>query len=389
MQREDSTIRIRKDADHVEIASNNSVQEFYRKRIAMRIYATIPQDNLNRVADAAQAAERDGYDGIMTLENRHDPFLPLAVAATATKNLELATGVAISFLRSPMSAANITWDLNECSNGRFALGLGPQIRAHNEKRFSVPWSAPAPRMREYVESLRAIWRAWKYGERLRYVGEHYQFSLMIPNFTPEGSGLPLPAVTLAAVGPAMLRVSAEVADGVRLHPFCTPRYLNDTVMPIVTRGLKQAGLARENFEICGGGFIATGADDETVAKATDWVRYRVAFYGSTPAYWPVLEAHDEGDLGRKLNRMTKNGEWDKIAAEISDDVLALFAVVGRHDEILPKIETRFGGSIDTIYASTSYEVAADLPPDLIAEIKQIATPFSAFDTESRPTTNES
>ena len=151
----------------------------------MRIITTIPQHNLRAVSAAVRDIETAGYDGVVTLENQHDPFLPLAIAATCSERLELATGVAISFLRSPMSAANLTWDLNEASGGRFVLGLGPQIRAHNEKRFSVPWSAPAPRMREYVESLRAIWRAWKYGERLNYLGEHYRFTLMIPNFVPE------------------------------------------------------------------------------------------------------------------------------------------------------------------------------------------------------------
>jgi probable F420-dependent oxidoreductase len=349
----------------------------------MRVTTTIPQHNLRSVPSAASRIEDAGYDGIMTLENRHDPFLPLGVAATCTERVELATGIAISFLRSPMSAANITWDLNEASNGRFVLGLGTQIRAHNEKRFSVPWSPPVPRMREYVQALRAIWRTWKYDERLRFEGKHYRFTLMIPNFVPEKSGLALPAVTLAAVGPAMLRLSGEVADGVRLHPFCTRKYLDDVVMPKLEEGLKKSQHRRENFEIGGGGFLATGADDAAVATAMEWVRYRIAFYGSTPAYWPVLEAHDEGDLGRKLNQMTKAGEWDKLSAEISDDVLQLFAAIGRHDEITTAIERRFGGVSDTVYASTSSESESNLPPDLIADIQAIPSSFKKFDTESR------
>lgn len=349
----------------------------------MRITTTIPQHNLRAVPAAAAAVESAGYDGIMTLENQHDPFLPLAVAATCTERVELATGVAISFLRSPMSAANLTWDLNEASGGRFVLGLGTQIKAHNERRFSVPWSAPAPRMREYVGALRAIWRAWKYGERLRYEGQHYQFTLMIPNFVPEGSGIKLPAVSLAAVGPAMLKLSGEVADGVRLHSFCTQKYLTEIVMPRVQAGLDKAKHKRENFEISGGGFIATGPDDAAVAAAVEWVRYRVAFYGSTPAYWPVLEAHDEGDLGRKLNRMTKDGQWDDLAAAVSDDIVHLFAAIGRHDEIGSRIEQRFGGFTDTIYASTNSRVPGDLPPDLIADIRRIPAAFVGFDTGSR------
>jgi probable F420-dependent oxidoreductase len=349
----------------------------------MRVITTIPQHNLRDVPSTVNLIEEAGYDGIMTLENRHDPFLPLAVAATTTERVELSTGIAISFLRSPMSAANITWDLNVASGGRFVLGLGTQIRAHNEKRFSVPWSAPAPRMREYVQALRAIWRSWKYGERLKFEGKHYQFTLMIPNFVPEESDLDLPAVTLAAVGPAMLKLSGEVADGVRLHPFSTRKYLDDVVVPRIEMGLQKAGRSRKTFEIGGGGFIATGADDEAVEKAKEWVRYRIAFYGSTPAYWPVFEAHDEGDLGRKLNHMTKAGQWDQLSGEISDDLLELFAAIGRHDELAAQIETRFGGVSDSIYASSSSEVRSDLPPDLITDIQAIGVQFQKFDTESR------
>ena len=350
----------------------------------MKVTTTIPQNDLQRVPAAAQAIEHAGYDAITTLENRHDPFLPLAVAATCTQRIELVTGIAISFLRSPMSAANLAWDLNEASRGRFVLGLGTQIRAHNENRFSVPWSPPVPRMREYVESLRAIWRAWKYGERLHYVGKHYHFTLMTPNFVPEGSGLELPAVTLAAVGPGMLKLAGQVADGVRLHPFCTRQYLSEVVIPQVHAGLAIAGRKREHFEISGGGFIATGADDEAVAATSAWVRQRIAFYGSTPAYWPVLEIHGLGDLGRKLNRMTKDGLWDQLAAEISDDTLHLFAAIGRHDEIAGAITERFGTCADVVFASASAEIPGDFPPDLITDIQRIPVAFERFDTESWP-----
>lgn len=347
----------------------------------MRVITTIPQNKLQQVGEVARGIEADGYHGIVTLENQHDPFLPLAIAATQTESVKLETGVAIAFLRSPMSTANITWDLNEASNGRFVLGLGPQIKAHNEKRFSVPWSAPAPRMREYVQSLRAIWRCWKFGEKLDYQGEHYKFSLMIPNFTPEGSGLPIPPVTLAAVGPAMLKVSAEVSDGVRLHPFCSPKYFSQTVEPALAKGFAISGKARENFEISGGGFIATGPDQDSVQKMAEWVRYRVAFYGSTPAYWPVLEAHDQGELGRKLNHMTKAGQWDEIAAEVDDELLSQFAAIGTHENIVKEIENRFGGVTDTIHASAHLDMRSDWPKELISEVEKIPNAFTGFQTE--------
>lgn len=343
----------------------------------MRIMTTLPQRDLRLVADAARSAEAQGYDGVVTLENRHEPFLSLGVAAVATERLQLATGVAIAFPRSPMVTASTAWDLQLASRGRFVLGLGPQVRAHNENRFSVKWSPPAPRLREYVKAMRAIWRCWETGEKLGFEGEHYRFTLMTPNFTPESMHLPPVPVTLAAVGPHTLRLAGEVADGVRLHAFCTRRYLEDVVMPRLAEGWARSGRTREHFEIHGGGFIATGPDEEAVAKKVDWVRMRVGFYGSTPAYWPVLEAHGLGDLGRKLNAMSKQGQWAAMTKEISDDVVRLFAAVGTHKEIAGAIRERFAGS-DSVSASATSEEGADLPPDIIQDIQRIPTAFAGY-----------
>jgi probable F420-dependent oxidoreductase len=348
----------------------------------MRIATSLPQDDLRKVKAAARSLEGDGYAILGTVENKHDPFLPLAIAAVETERIELATGIAISFSRSPMAVANASWDLNEASRGRFVLGLGTQIKPHNERRFSVPWTPPAPRMREYVQALRAIWRCWRYGEKLAFEGEHYRFSLMPPYFVPESLGLRLPPVTLAAVGPAMLRVSGEVADGVRLHPFCTAKYLETVVMPELRTGMARVGRQREHFEITGGGFIATGATDEAVHKQREWVRGRVGFYGSTPAYYPVFEAHGLHDLGPKLNRMTKEGAWDKLAGEIPDDVLDLFVASGRHDQIKAAIETRFAGTSDTVYAGANSDQSADLPRDLLQDLAAMRTPFQSFVPDS-------
>ena len=344
----------------------------------MKIFTTLPQDDLKKVPAAAAAAEDAGYDGLMTMENRHDPFLPLAVAATATRRIALLTGVAIAFPRSPMVIANLGWDLQAASDGRFVLGLGTQVRGHNERRFSVPWSAPAPRMREYIAALGAIWRCWRDGEKLEFVGTHYNFSLMTPAFMPEPMSPPPPAITIGAVGPAMLRVAAETCDGVRLHPFCTRRYQENIVLPLIAAGLAKRGRARAGYEITGGGFIATGGDDEAVAEKVAWVRQRVAFYGSTRAYWPVLQQHGLEDLGHKLHDMVKAGKWREISGEISDDVLALFAVIGRHDEIAGAVAERFAGLSDAIYASTAPELGSDMPPGLIADIQHIPTAFQGF-----------
>ncbi|MCG8695801.1 MAG: TIGR03617 family F420-dependent LLM class oxidoreductase [Minwuiales bacterium] len=344
----------------------------------MRVLTTVPQADLTEVPDAARRVEADGYDAIVTMENRHDPFLPLAVAATATERVELVTGIAIAFARSPMSVANMSWDLQGASRGRFVLGLGSQVKGHNVRRFSVPWSPPAPRMREYIEGLRAIWRCWKTGEKLDYRGEHYQFTLMTPNFTPEPIEAPMPAVTIGAVGPAMMKVAAEVCDGVRLHPFCTRRYMEEMVVPKLEQGLAKTGRSREQFEITGGGFIATGPDDEAVDKMVEWVRMRIGFYGSTPAYFPVLELHGLEDLGHKLNRMSKEGQWEQMTAEIPDDVVRMFAAIGKHDEIAAEIERHFGGVSDAIFASVATTMPADYPPGLIQDIQRIKTRFSEY-----------
>jgi probable F420-dependent oxidoreductase len=346
----------------------------------MRVLTTLPQDDLTEVPAAAQAAEADGYDGVVTMENRNNPFLALAVAAVSTSRLGLATGVAIAFPRSPMVTAGAAWDLQAASRGRFVLGLGPQVRAHNERRFGVPWSPPVPRMREYVEALRAIWRSWETGERLDYRGEHYTFTLMTPNFTPRSFRQPMVPVTLAAVGPHALALAGQLADGVRLHPLCTGRYFEDVVLPRVSDGLARRGRPRESFEITGGGFIATGPDPAAVAKMVEWVRYRVAFYGSTPAYWPVLDLHGLGDLGRKLNAMSKAGQWDRMAAEISDDTVRLFAAVATYRDLPRAVAERFAGA-DTIAVSAAPGSGPAIPRDVVRELRRIPSAFTGYRTE--------
>ncbi len=344
----------------------------------MQIHTTLVQNDLRKVPAEIQRIEAAGYDGVMTQENRHDPFLPLGVAAVHSEKVMLGTGVAISFPRSPMVMANTCWDLQLASRGRFVLGIGPQVKGHNERRFSVPWTPPAPRMKEYIQSLRAIWHSWKTGERLAFEGEHYSFTLMTPNFTPEPMDYAAPPVTMAAVGPAMLRVAGEVADGVRLHGFCTPRYIRNVIMPQLQTGLERGGRHRENLQISGGGFVVTGATDAEVASAVEFYRSRIAFYGSTRAYWPVLEQHDLLDLGEKLNHMAREQQWKAMPAEVTDEVLQLFCAVGRHDEIVAQVEAQFGGVVDSVADSASYDMPGGLTPEVIADIQAIGTPFTGF-----------
>jgi probable F420-dependent oxidoreductase len=319
----------------------------------MRVFTTVPQEDLRRVGRAARA-----------------------IAGAATERIELHTGVAIAFARTPMAVAEIGWDLAGATDGRFVLGLGSQVRAHNERRFSVPWTPPAPRMREYVQVLRAIWRCWRSGEKPAFEGAHYRFTLMTPNFTPEPIAAPPPAITIAAVGPAMLKVAAEECDGVKLHGFCTRKYLTDRIMPRIAAGLAKSGRERAHYEIAGGGFLATGADDAEVARRFEWVRRRVAFYGSTPAYVPVLAVHGLEDLGHKLHALSRQGKWDEMAAEVPDDVAHLFAAVGRHDQIVAAIAGRFGGLVDSL--TLRGDGVGEVPPDLVQDIRRIPHAFRGF-----------
>lgn len=339
----------------------------------MKVITSIPVHDLHAVGPAASRIEAGGFSGVSTQENRHEPFLPLAIAATHTSTLELRTSVAIAFPRSPMVTASTAWDLQAAADGRFVLGLGSQIKGHNVRRFSVPWSAPAPRLREYIQALRAIFDCWYHGTRLDYQGEHYQFSLMTPNFTPEPLDCGLPPIHIGAVGPAMMKLAAEECDGVMLHPFCTRKYLDETVLPRLHTGLAKSGRQRAEFEISGGGFIATGSDDEAVQEMVEWVRKRIGFYGSTPAYWPVFESHGLDDLGHKLIALSKQGEWDQMTREISDDVVRLFTAVGRFDEIATVIEKRFGAGSDVVSLPES------TPPDLIQDVARIPTQYNPAD----------
>ncbi len=344
----------------------------------MKLTTGVPLSDLNKIPDAVRRLEAQGYDGVHAQENRQDPFLPLAVAAVHSQRLELATSIAISFARSPMVFANTGWDLQRASGGRFVLGLGTQVKGHNERRFSVPWSAPAPRMRDLVRCIKATWHSWKTGDPLRYEGSHYRVTLMPPNFVPEPLEGSPPPITIAAVGPGMMKVAAETCDGVRLHPFSTRAYLEQVAMPRLEQGLRQGVGSRSRFEVSGGGFVATGATDEAVACAFEWVRMRVGFYGSTRAYHPVFAVHGLEDLGEKLNHMSKTGQWNAMTAEVSDDVVHLFAAVGRHDQIGAAIESRFGGLVDSISVGTPVDEPGGLPVDLIEDIRRIETPFAGW-----------
>jgi probable F420-dependent oxidoreductase len=344
----------------------------------MRVITQLPNDDLRRAQDAARTAEAAGFDGVVALENAHSPYLPLAVSALATERIQLGTAVAMAFPRSPTITAHQAWDIHKASGGRFYLGLGSQVKAHNERRYGIAWSPPAPRMRDYIGAVRAIWRCWEREEPLAFHSEHYTLTLMTPNFSPRPTGLPRIPVSMAAIGSSMLRVAGELCDGVRLHPFCTRRYLEEVCVPEVRVGLARAGRARSDIEIVGGGFIATGPDKAAVAKMLDYVRFRIAFYCSTAAYWGVLRPHGLEALGTKLQRFPREGRWSEMAAQVPDEVINLFAVVGTYDTIASDIEARYGGCADTIPFPMSPEAEPRALREVVEAIQRIPSAFAGY-----------
>ena len=313
---------------------------------------------LDKVGPQAHELEEMGYSGVLSAETAHDPFFPLLVAAQHTSRLDLMTSIAVAFARSPMILANIGHDLNAASKGRFVLGLGSQIRPHITKRFSMPWSHPAARMREFILAMRAIWATWHEGKPLEFTGEFYTHTLMTPFFTPSDNEFGAPRVFLAAVGPLMTEVAGEVADGIIIHAFTTEKYLRETTLPALERGFAKAGKQRAEFEISYPVFVATGRDEQELAEAKRNICRQIAFYGSTPAYRPVLDSVGAGELQGELNRMSKQGRWEAMGELISDDIFQAFAVSGESRSIPGQIKSRYGDIIDR--TSAAY---ASIPKD--------------------------
>ncbi len=325
--------------------------------------------DLRGAGKAARRAEDQGYDGVWSAETSHDPFLGLTLAAEHTERVKLGTGIAVAFARNPMTTANVAYDLQEFSQGRFMLGLGSQIKAHIEKRFSMPWSHPAPRMREFILAMRAIWACWQDGTRLQFEGDFYTHKLMTPFFNPGPHPYGVPAVFLAAVGELMTEVCGEVADGLLAHGFTTERYLREVTLPALDRGFAKSGRDRASFEISCPVFIVTGATDEERRSAADGTRRQIAFYGSTPAYRGVLDLHGWGDLQPQLNSLSKEGKWAEMGELIDDDVLGAFAVVAEPDDVPAEVLARFGGVIDRLSFYLPYQAPSEVVEHMLSGFK--------------------
>jgi probable F420-dependent oxidoreductase len=321
----------------------------------MRVDGTVMTARPEEMPAAARELEELGYDGVFTAETSHDPFLPIALAALKTERIELATGIAVAFARNPMSTAVIGNDLQLYTKGRFILGLGSQIKPHIEKRFSMPWSEPAKRMREFILAMRAIWACWNDGDKLDFRGEFYRHTLMTPFFNPGPNPYGTPKVFLAAVGERMSEVAGEVADGILLHGFTTERYVREVTMPALERGWARAGKQRGDFELSGPMFVVTGTNEEEYEAARRGTKQQIAFYGSTPAYRGVLELHGWGDLQSDLNRLSKQGEWVQMGELVDDEILGTFAVTGDPEEIPAKLLDRYGDVVDRISFYAPYK----------------------------------
>ncbi len=314
----------------------------------MKIDTAFFPTTFDRAAEVARRAEEIGFDGLWSAETSHDPFFPLVVALRETRRIELGTGVAIVFPRSPMVLANIAWDLQANSRGRFILGLGTQVKGHNERRFSVQWVSPVRRLREVILSLRAIWECWQNGTPLNFVGEFYRFTLMTPFFNPGPIEHPHIPIYLAGLNPQITQLAGELCEGFYIHGFHSPKYIRETVLPNLEKGLAKAGRRREDLSLMTGTFIASGASRDEVEQAKAPVRQQVAFYASTRTYKGVLDAHGWGNTCYRLNEKAAKGDWAGMAQEITDEMLEELGVVGTYDEVGEKLRERYRGVLDRL-----------------------------------------
>ncbi len=316
--------------------------------------------NISHIIEVAQKMERLGFDGVTTPEAGHDPYLPVPLIAEHTTKITMGTNVAISFPRSPMVTAQIAWDLQQLTGGRFRLGLGTQVKAHVQRRYATPWTGPAgPRMRDYLMCMRAMFKTFSEKKPTYYEGEYYQFTLMNPFFNPGPIEYEAPKVLIAAVNPYMAKLSGELCDGLRLHPIATFRFTEQIVTPAIQRGTETASRKREEIDIVGAPFLALARDESGLRAAMDDLKQHIAFYASTPTYHSVLEFHGWGDLAKELHQLSREGKWTEMPNRISDEMLEEWAIISTWDNFADRCKARCEGVFDT--------VLLDLPPDARAD----------------------
>ncbi len=310
-------------------------------------------------ATGAAQAEELGVDAVLVEETKDDPYQLLALGAAATSTIGLGTSVAMAFPRSPTITAMSAWSLQKLSQGRFVLGLGSQVRGHVRRRFGMDWHAPAPWMRDYIMAMRAVWDCWQQGTELNFESEHYNLSLMVPLFDPGPIDHPSLPVHVAAIGPNMVAMAGEVADGVRLHPVCTPRFIDEQVHPNIARGAARTGRDVSLVQVCMKPLVGTAATEQELAAITETVRARVAFYLSTPSYRRTFELHDWGDIAEQASRLSKAQNWDALPALVDDEMLYTVATLGTHETIAKQLRERYSMRVDRIEFSMPVTTPAD------------------------------
>lgn len=314
----------------------------------MKFDAQLGVYDFTEVPQEAQRLEGLGLDALWTFETSHEPFIPLAFAATATERIQLGTNIAVAFARTPMAAAMAAWDLSRASGGRFKLGLGTQVRAHIERRFGAAFDRPAARVKEYIQCVRAIWDNWQNGSKPDFEGEFYRFRLMNPFFNPGPIDHPRIPIYLAGVNPTILRTAGEVADGVHVHPFHSVRYLKEVARPAIDEGARRQGKSVEDLELYAPVFAITGFNGEEISQREAFVRQQIAMYASTPSYRVMMELHGWLPAAEKLSKMVRLGEWDAISAEISDEMMDTFAVSAPPEKLPALLRERYAGLLDRV-----------------------------------------
>ena len=322
-----------------------------------------------RAGEGAAKAEAAGYDGAWFAETSHDPFVQLAAASVSTEKILLGTSIAVAFARNPMTMAVAANDIHWLSKGRFVLGLGSQIKPHIEKRFSMPWSAPAARMREFVLAMHQIWSCWNEGTKLEFRGDYYTHTLMSPFFNPGPNPYGTPKVFLAGVGALMTEVAGETCEGFLAHGFTTERYLREVTLPALDRGMAKSGRKRTDFEVSLPAFIVTGRDEKELEAAKASTKAQIAFYGSTPAYRGVLDLHGWGDLQTELNGLSKQGKWAEMGQALDDEVLDAFAVVAEPDRVAGALLARYQSAVDRLSFYAPYAADSGMWQGVLRQLK--------------------
>ena len=314
----------------------------------MKFDASLLVHDLEQMPALARFADETGFDGIWTFETAHEPFLPLVLVAEHSRRLSVGTSIAVAFARSPATLASISWDLARFSEGRFILGLGTQVKGHNERRFGVKWDKPVEKMREVILAVRAIWDCWQNKTRLNFQGEYFKLTLMTPFFSPAPHEYHRIPIFIAGVNRRMCQLGGELCEGFHVHPLHSARYLSDIVLPNIEQGLQKAGRQRQDIELSSSIFVIPTDDPKEAARYDAEVRQQISFYASTPPYRPVFDLEGWGDVADQLKAFAARGRWNDMPALITDEMLERLALRGTWADLPEKVLEKYSGLLDRV-----------------------------------------